>query len=120
MRSEAKLQSFFAAWRLLLRTQGQLGVELNARHLLRLKHLLYPSLRPTGALSPSCELELELIQSHMAQKPVLRGEVGCACVAREVSVESEARWKLLIMPSQVKIYSPGVHRAVRGRAVLPG
>ena len=34
------------------------------------------------------ELELELIQPHMAQKPVLRGEVGCACVAREVSVES--------------------------------
>ena len=33
------------------------------------------------------DLELELIQSHMAQKPVLRGEVGCACVAREVSVE---------------------------------
>ena len=36
------------------------------------------------------ELELELqsvIQSHMAQKPVLRGEVGCACVAREVGVE---------------------------------
>jgi len=31
--------------------------------------------------------ELELIQSHMAQKPVLRGEMGCACVAREVSVE---------------------------------
>ena len=29
--------------------------------------------------------ELELIQSHMAQKPVLRGEVGCACSAREVS-----------------------------------
>jgi len=31
--------------------------------------------------------ELELIKSHMAQKPMLRGEVGCACVAREVSVE---------------------------------
>ena len=31
------------------------------------------------------ELELELIQSHMAQKPVLRGEVGCACVARSSS-----------------------------------
>ena len=31
--------------------------------------------------------ELELMQSHVAQKPVLRGEVGCACVAREVSVE---------------------------------
>jgi len=25
----------------------------------------------------------------MAQKPVLRGELGCACVAREVSVERE-------------------------------
>ena len=34
-----------------------------------------------------CVIELELIQSHMAQKPVLRGEVGCACVARKVSVE---------------------------------
>ena len=33
------------------------------------------------------EAELELIQSHMTQKPVLRGEVGCACAAREVSVE---------------------------------
>jgi len=33
------------------------------------------------------ELELELIQSQMAQKPVLRCEVGCACVAREVSAE---------------------------------
>ena len=32
-------------------------------------------------------VELELIQPHMAQKPVLRGEVRCACVAREVSVE---------------------------------
>jgi len=33
------------------------------------------------------ELELELLQFHMTQKPVLRGDVGCACVAREVSVE---------------------------------
>ena len=32
-------------------------------------------------------LKVELIQTHTAQKPVLRGEVGCACVAREVSVE---------------------------------
>ena len=40
-----------------------------------------------GALAVGLELELELIQSHMAQKPVLRDEVGCACVAREVSVE---------------------------------
>ena len=37
--------------------------------------------------------ELELIQSHMAQKPVLRGEVGCACVAREVSVEKRGMGK---------------------------
>jgi len=36
---------------------------------------------------PSSIHELELIQSHMPQKPVLWGEVGCACVAREVSVE---------------------------------
>ena len=35
------------------------------------------------------ELELELLQSHMAQKAVLRVEVGCACVAREVSVKRE-------------------------------
>ena len=40
-----------------------------------------------GGTSNIKELELELIQPHMAQKPVLRGEVGCACVAREVSVE---------------------------------
>jgi len=43
----------------------------------------------TFALFPSAlrPVELKLVQSHMAQKPVLRGEVGCACVAREVSVE---------------------------------
>ena len=38
-------------------------------------------------ISITIKEELELIQSYMAQKPVLRGEVGCACVAREVSVE---------------------------------
>ena len=36
---------------------------------------------------PLPPLELELIQPLMAQEPVLRGEVGCACVAREVSVD---------------------------------
>jgi len=41
---------------------------------------------PTGTPKPE-ELELELIQSHMAQKPVLRGEVGCACVARKLAAE---------------------------------
>ena len=40
---------------------------------------LYAALTPRQA--PLCELEL--LQSHMAQKLVLRGEVGCACVARE-------------------------------------
>ena len=43
-----------------------------------------------------CELELELIQSHMAQKPVLRGEVGCACVGKGLisacSVARVAGW----------------------------
>ena len=32
------------------------------------------------AKAQKLELELELIQPHMAQKPMLRGEVGCACV----------------------------------------
>jgi len=40
-----------------------------------------------AAFDENTELELELIQSHIAQKPVLRSELGCACVAREVSVE---------------------------------
>ena len=46
-----------------------------------------PTPPPRITPGPVFELELELIPSHMAQKPVLRGEVGCACVAREVSVE---------------------------------
>jgi len=32
------------------------------------------------------ELELELIQSHMAQKPVLRGEVGCAYLNKYILI----------------------------------
>ena len=35
------------------------------------------------------ELELELVQSHMAQKPVLRGEVGCACVAHPTASQTQ-------------------------------
>jgi len=48
-----------------------------------------PSARSCGGFPPpvKTELELELIQSHMAQKPVLRGEVWCAYVALEVGVE---------------------------------
>ena len=30
------------------------------------------------------KLDLELIQSHMAQKPVLRGEVGCVLRAKYI------------------------------------
>ena len=37
------------------------------------------------------QLELELIQPHMAQKPVLRGEMGCACVAREVKTTPDVK-----------------------------
>ena len=40
-----------------------------------------------AALPKSYQLELELIQSHMAQKPMLRGEVG----ARALRVWSDVR-----------------------------
>jgi len=46
------------------------------------KHRTATALRLSRRLCDSAFFELELIQSHMAQKPVLRGEVGCACVAR--------------------------------------
>ena len=42
---------------------------------------------PLGVVKEEVAFELEPIQRHEAQKPVLRGEVGCACVAREASVE---------------------------------
>ena len=44
------------------------------------------------------QLELELIQPHMAQKSVLRGEVGCACVAREVSFERGGIAQRVVLP----------------------
>ena len=47
----------------------------------------FPSAARKRGYDFQLELELELTQPHMAQEPVLRGEVGCACVAREVSVE---------------------------------
>ena len=34
------------------------------------------TLKPSGSGNYGLELELELIQPHMAQKPVLRGEAG--------------------------------------------
>ena len=51
------------------------------------RRLGYPGLAQPERRRLSLKSELELVQSHMAQKPELRGEVGCACVAREVSVE---------------------------------
>jgi len=49
--------------------------------------LIFIKPNPQNPAAGELELELELVQSHMAQTAVLRGEVGCACVAREVSVE---------------------------------
>ena len=57
--------------------------------------------------------ELELIQFHMAQKPVLRGEVGCACVAQ----------KAYIFEVQSKVYSTrppislGPYFAAKGKKI---
>jgi hypothetical protein len=47
----------------------------------------YMARRCPGAFLGPPELELELIQSHMAQKPMLRGEVG----ARALRVRSDVR-----------------------------
>jgi len=48
------------------------------------RRLGYPGLAQPERRRLSLKSELELVQSHVAQKPELRGEVGCACVAREV------------------------------------
>ena len=44
-----------------------------------------------GAIFSTFELELELIQSQMAQKPMLRGEVGARAL-RVRSVSREEVW----------------------------
>ena len=56
-----------------------------------LRHALRNAFRNVMRRVLDVLVELELIQPHMAQKPVLRGEVGCACVAREVSVDRSSR-----------------------------
>ena len=53
------------------------------------------------------ELELELIQPHMAQKPVLRGEVGCgkpctSALGPLVPEQQTLPWNQL-KPVQVKV-----------------
>ena len=70
--------------------EGWLPTECHSDRQRRATHQQGNSASQIELLKPivrRAELELELIQSHMAQKPVLRGEVGCACVACEVSVE---------------------------------
>ena len=53
------------------------------------------------------ELELELIQPHMAQKPVLRGEV-------RRGIYGKSQWH-----GQFKIYPPPVPRDAAGSSSLP-
>jgi len=64
-----------------------------------------PCARATGQVK---QLELELIQPHMAQKPVLWGEVGYACVARKVSVERGGMGERGCAVKQVK-QAPGYY-----------
>jgi len=48
----------------------------------------------------------------MAQKPVLRGEVGCACVAREVSVERGGMGERgCAGPGWVGVYAQFTHKS---------
>ena len=51
----------------------------------------------------------------MAQKPMLRGEVGCACVAREVSVERGGMDELELIQSHMA-QKPVLRGEVDGRA----
>ena len=44
-----------------------------------------------GRIGPKAKLELELIQAHMAQKPMLRVEVGARAL-RVRSVSREEAW----------------------------
>ena len=54
------------------------------------------------------ELELELIQSHMAQKPMLRGEVG----ARALRVRSDVRGH-----GQVRLCKPSLSKIGKTKVV---
>jgi len=54
----------------------------------------------------------------MAQKPVLRGEVGCACVAREVSVGERMKRGEMYSPATSEVPFGARRRAWRG--LLPG
>ena len=53
---------------------------------------------PKSASPPRVELELELVQSHMAQMPVLLGEVRARAL-RVRSVSREEAWAEFAAPS---------------------
>ena len=86
---EARLSELQLTGLRLARRKQEGGPALRAFMFISKKECALARIRPfLQSLAASIlELELELVQSHMAQKLVLRGEVGCACVAREVSVE---------------------------------
>ena len=54
-------------------------------------------------LAAGCELELELILSQMAQRPVLRGEVG----ARALRVRSDVRGHGQVRLCKAHLAAPG-------------
>ena len=70
----------------------------------------------------SSELELEPIQSHMAQKPVLRGEVGCACVLLlllwAIGAEPPVRSRCLLQTEETQMEAPvlAVHATAKYHA----
>ena len=47
------------------------------------------------------------MQFHMAQKPVLRAEVGCACVAREVSARHTSTIQAVFALLELLPHFPG-------------
>jgi len=56
------------------------------------------------AVSTPLELELELIQSHMAQKPMLQGEVGARVrVIRACGQRRERRFQKNLKTQKVKV-----------------
>ena len=62
---------------------------------------LFKSAAPNSSMVPSYELELELIQTQMAQKPMLRDKCTCVPCARVKNVrESGGMGNKLINPTK--------------------
>ena len=65
------------------------------------------------------ELELELIQSHMTQKPVLRGDVGaCRFTQLTSTAKRQQSIQLVERPLNAKVWVPPSIGSSRYRAVL--